>query len=493
MTTPHEQLREASLRVKAAYDSLDEDDPRFDWAIHGELLYQATRLIEQALAATPETAAEVSLNREYTEKLIAALEDNSDPVSIDAAEEFRRLLTNPAAEAQALACQYCDNTGNGHSINAVQTKPLDNWRSSRELIDAALNMVDVKGRHHSEIAMNRLIEAAKTYRKEPNKTGGESAQKVQPKTEQTVSLEELKDKLEATKKSLDWYQKRCGELQDAQAKMRDPERTMVCDILANGSLLHDGRGQVDAKRYSLPLVPDEQSTSRINGRLLDVSVKILAEIEGCAATHEREFREAIEAAKNGKQSKGPEMATGNPIKPDLFCVEIIGDHGESVLTRPTLTREKSEEIAALIPGRKEVIGLFKGAVPEKFNATEEMVIALLTQAMGHPSVLEIMADYAGAVETEIAAFEGGGYDGSKWTEAALELRRQAAEIRKEEPELWATPSMRKISTDQIRAIFLENGFTIKDGQNDLRPYVYEAAQALMDVVINANKNGRTNA
>lgn len=31
-------------------------------------------------------------------------------------------------------------------------------------IAAALNMVDVKGRHHSEITMNRLIEAAKNYR-----------------------------------------------------------------------------------------------------------------------------------------------------------------------------------------------------------------------------------------------------------------------------------------------------------------------------------------
>lgn len=32
------------------------------------------------------------------------------------------------------------------------------------LIEAALNMVDVKGRHHSEIPMNRLIEASKEFR-----------------------------------------------------------------------------------------------------------------------------------------------------------------------------------------------------------------------------------------------------------------------------------------------------------------------------------------
>lgn len=37
---------------------------------------------------------------------------------------------------------------------------------THELIEAALNMVDVKGRHHSEIAMARLIEAAKKYREQ---------------------------------------------------------------------------------------------------------------------------------------------------------------------------------------------------------------------------------------------------------------------------------------------------------------------------------------
>lgn len=38
--------------------------------------------------------------------------------------------------------------------------------------------------------------------------------------------------------SLDFYKRRVDELQSAQAQMRDPERMMVCDILANGHLLH---------------------------------------------------------------------------------------------------------------------------------------------------------------------------------------------------------------------------------------------------------------
>ena len=34
--------------------------------------------------------------------------------------------------------------------------------------------------------------------------------------------------------SRDFYKRRCDALQSAQTRMRDPERKMVCDILANG-------------------------------------------------------------------------------------------------------------------------------------------------------------------------------------------------------------------------------------------------------------------
>lgn len=34
--------------------------------------------------------------------------------------------------------------------------------------------------------------------------------------------------------------------------------------------------------------------------------------------------------------------------------------------------------------------------------------------------------------------------------------------------------------EQIKTIFLANGFTIKEGQSDLNPYVYRAAQALLE-------------
>jgi hypothetical protein len=36
-----------------------------------------------------------------------------------------------------------------------------------------------------------------------------------------------------------------------------------------------------------------------------------------------------------------------------------------------------------------------------------------------------------------------------------------------------------LSDEQIKAVFLANGFTIKEGLTDLKPYVYQAARALL--------------
>lgn len=41
------------------------------------------------------------------------------------------------------------------------------------------------------------------------------------------------------RQELEWYKHRCAMMQAMQVYMRDPERTMVCDILANGKLLHN--------------------------------------------------------------------------------------------------------------------------------------------------------------------------------------------------------------------------------------------------------------
>lgn len=47
--------------------------------------------------------------------------------------------------------------------------------------------------------------------------------------------------------SLQFYKSRCELLQHQQSRMRDPERTIVCDILANGELLPDP----DGSRYGV--------------------------------------------------------------------------------------------------------------------------------------------------------------------------------------------------------------------------------------------------
>lgn len=43
----------------------------------------------------------------------------------------------------------------------------------------------------------------------------------------------------------------------------------------------------------------------------------------------------------------------------------------------------------------------------------------------------------------------------------------------------APPAAQVLSDEEIHDIFIANGFTIKDGQTDLKPYVYAAARALL--------------
>ena len=53
-----------------------------------------------------------------------------------------------------------------------------------------------------------------------------------------ATITELLDHLEAAESSAAWHQRRWMALQMHQTKMREPERTMVCDIIANGELMH---------------------------------------------------------------------------------------------------------------------------------------------------------------------------------------------------------------------------------------------------------------
>ena len=59
---------------------------------------------------------------------------------------------------------------------------------------------------------------------------------------------EMIERLEAAESSVAWHQRRWMALQMRQKKMREPERTIVCDILANGELMHP---TVAGNRYSV--------------------------------------------------------------------------------------------------------------------------------------------------------------------------------------------------------------------------------------------------
>lgn len=48
-----------------------------------------------------------------------------------------------------------------------------------------------------------------------------------------------------------------------------------------------------------------------------------------------------------------------------------------------------------------------------------------------------------------------------------------------------------ISKDQIRETLLSNGFTVKEGQDDLKPYVYEAVYALLDIISKPSQSEET--
>ena len=46
------------------------------------------------------------------------------------------------------------------------------------------------------------------------------------------------ERLELAESAVAWHRRRWMALQMHQTKMREPERTMVCDIIANGELMH---------------------------------------------------------------------------------------------------------------------------------------------------------------------------------------------------------------------------------------------------------------
>jgi hypothetical protein len=88
----------------------------------------------------------------------------------------------------------------------------------------------------------QILELAKTcefdYHKKWRHKGGKSDNQIHWECWEEQLLEFARAIIDAD----DFYRNRCELLQKVQKYMRDPERTIVCDILANNSLLPDPSG-----------------------------------------------------------------------------------------------------------------------------------------------------------------------------------------------------------------------------------------------------------
>ncbi|MDH1900867.1 hypothetical protein N5D67_00895 [Comamonas aquatica] len=104
----------------------------------------------------------------------------------------------------------------------------------------------------------------------------------------------LQEPLDEALQSLEFYKRRCDLLQSIQPRMRDPERTMVCDVLANGHLLQGGDGQPDKARYAPPEAAPVPQFSRIAQKKLDYLLEAGEAITGYAIENKDGRRGAID-------------------------------------------------------------------------------------------------------------------------------------------------------------------------------------------------------
>ena len=104
--------------------------------------------------------------------------------------------------------------------------------------------------------VSRLRRLADDWRKEEKQLCEQFGSEIVPRSmrarriKDTKTLEaaiELIERLELAESSVVWHRRRWMALQMHQSKMREPERTMVCDILAHGELMHP---TVSGDRYA---------------------------------------------------------------------------------------------------------------------------------------------------------------------------------------------------------------------------------------------------
>jgi hypothetical protein len=85
-------------------------------------------------------------------------DDEIERAELAAGQSYRRHTSSIKGQIVTPADGY-----EWHLIHSIQDALIAKYAP---LVEAAINMVEVKGRHHSEIAMKRLIEAVRAYKEE---------------------------------------------------------------------------------------------------------------------------------------------------------------------------------------------------------------------------------------------------------------------------------------------------------------------------------------
>lgn len=164
---------------------------------------------------------------------------------------------------------------------------------------------------------------------------------------------------------------------------------------------------------------------------------------------------------NGMAAAVPRCACGDSFTADAMCANCIAAAEQEQQAEPVAAQSRFE-------GEKEwqpctvAHHLLVQAHPKEWPHYETR--ALYTHPPSQPVARDVMMALAEAVFDECVEYA----DGTRFT-----VNLDAIVDR------YAAQPPAVADRDAIRRIFMAHGFTIKEGQTDLKPYVYEAAEALL--------------
>lgn len=145
------------------------------------------------------------------------------------------------------------------------------------------------------------------------------------------------------------------------------------------------------------------------------------------------------------------------------------DRVDAILAEPAPAQDEREAPAGITP--EWVLGYFDTNAPESArNAVRYAFAEYAALAIAAPTAQTEQQPLAWLIDWPEEP-ELGHYFSDEPNEHARSSPLYAAPI--------AQAEQRPISRETIRAVFLRNGFTVKEGQTDLKPYVYAAAEELL--------------